>query len=547
MKFSKIIGDFDSKTISDAERALSAVILEIGVRQDNAHVGSALGGDPLLFTLIYPLEHIATKNISTAATDGKRYYWNPDFVNSLNRVGLRIVCAHEAWHAIYMHPQRRGSRNPKLWNIAVDYVVNSVAMDDLKSRNQDPSKLFKENLGDFVTLDVYAKYIQDPFNLPEEMKYMENDSDDENSDEYSLTEDEENNLTEKEKKDLKDAAKKKNKKVFYFADPGLEKDMKKPERIYDYLYALLPKCPECGRPGVYIPPKKDEEKESGEDGDNEQSQAKDKNENKNADSDSDKDSDGSNDNSGKHGCNENGCGTCGDCHDIFGFGNTIDDHMDADESPEKMAKRLADAIHSAKRMAGNVPAGLEEELGKLIAPKIKWQDIIRSTITQKRDGNSRSDWTRFRSRPLFAGLLVPKRVNNVVSFATLLDTSGSMSVEDMTFGISQLQVIDERSEGWVVPADSDIYWDKATRLRKVDHEELSKVKVIGRGGTMYHSFFSDYEKKLGKCDFLMLITDGYLLDTDIANMKDPGIPVYWIITSTSNFKPPFGRAFYLRN
>lgn len=544
MKFSKVIGDFDKKVIADAEKALSAVMLEIGVKSDNAHVGSSLGGDPLLFTLIYPMEHIATNSLPTAGTDGKRYYWNPEFVLKLNRIGLRIVCAHEAWHAIYMHPQRRGSRNPKLWNIAVDYIVNGVAMDDLKSRSQDPGKLFSENLGNYVTLDIYAKYLQDPFNLPPEMQALEDDSE-ESSEEYSLTEDEEKNLTEEEKKDLKELLKKKKTKPFYFADPNLDKDLKKPEKIYDYLYSLLPKCPECGKVGVYVPPKDKEEND-----DNKQ-QAKSKQDGKDQggqeQGDSGPDGQKQQDDGGDQCDHDHGCGTCGHGHDIFGMGGTLDEHMDSEESQEKMAKRLADAIHSAKRMAGSIPAGLEEELGKLMAPKIRWQDIIRSTMTEKRDGNSRNDWTRFKSRPLFAGLLIPKRVNNVTTFATLLDTSGSMSIEDITFGISQLQVIDERSEGWVVPADCDIYWDKATKLRKVDSEELSKVKVVGRGGTMYHSFFSDYEKKLGKCDFLILITDGYLMDTDIAEMRDPGIPVYWIITSTSTFKPPFGRAFYLRN
>ena len=40
----------------------------------------------------------------------------------------------------------------------------------------------------------------------------------------------------------------------------------------------------------------------------------------------------------------------------------------------------------------------------------------------------------------------------------------------------------------------------------------------------------------------------YLLDTDIAEMKDPGIPVYWICTSgNSSFNPPFGKLYQLRD
>ena len=63
---------------------------------------------------------------------------------------------------------------------------------------------------------------------------------------------------------------------------------------------------------------------------------------------------------------------------------------------------------------------------------------------------------------------------------------------------------------------------------------------------MFSDYFADYEKHIGKCDFLIVMSDGYLMDTDIAEMKDPGIPVYWIIVSGCDFHAPFGRVFVLR-
>jgi hypothetical protein len=64
---------------------------------------------------------------------------------------------------------------------------------------------------------------------------------------------------------------------------------------------------------------------------------------------------------------------------------------------------------------------------------------------------------------------------------------------------------------------------------------------------MFADFFDDYKDNIGECDFLVIITDGYLLDTDIASMKNPGIDVYWIITSGSSFNAPFGKVFSLRD
>lgn len=565
MKFSKVIGKIDEKLIHQAEEKLSTIFLELGTRYNNEHIGTGMGGDPLIFGLMYPVEHVATLNMPTAATDGRRYYWNPKFILKQSKIGLRIICGHEAWHALYMHPQRRGSRLPKLWNIAVDYIVNGTVMDDFKARKLDPKEMFTKHLGAYKTLSEYAELLKDPFKDEELVKDAISEQ---NLPKVDLpAADDEKDLTEDQIKELERREKKKN---FYFADPDIEDDMRRPEKIYDLLYKLLPKCPKCGSIGIYKKPK-DKNKDKGDKSKNKGKNKKDKGDQKDQE-DQSKDKGGDQNDSHDHGdgqpCNcpnhqdgqddngnnqgqgqgdcDHGCDSCGDGIDIFGLGGTVDDHMDTEESEEKLAKRVSDAMEAAKKMAGHVPAALEDELGLLTAPKVTWQDIIRTRLVKARAGNGRNDWTRFKTRPMFSGLLVPKRKNYHADFGCLLDTSGSMSKDDMAFGISQLASLDERSEGKIVCADSEIYWDEATKIKKCNPEELSKVKVRGRGGTVFGKFTSDYEKYLGKCDFLIIITDGYLIDTDVASMVNPGIDVVWLLTSPSGFNPPFGRKFDLR-
>lgn len=559
MKFSKIIGKIDPKLVAQAEEKLSQIFLELGTRYDNEHVGTGMGGDPLIFGLLVPVEHVCTLNMPTAATDGKRYYWNPNFVLKQSKIGLRIICGHEAWHALYMHPQRRGSRLPRLWNIAVDYIVNGTVMDDFKARKMDPKEQFTKHLGRFLTLNEYAEFLKDPFKA--NAKMMEEAAAASNSGITLPGPDEDRELTPEEQKELEEREKR---MTFFYADPDLEEDMKRPEKIYDFLYNLLPKCPKCGSVGKYKMPPPDQKDKS--------SKKKSKNDQKGQSSDKEQDkeqSDQQSDQNGQQpdqssGCDGNqhqdqcgcpsqnpsvgsgGCDECGGGIDIFGVGGTVDDHIDTSESEEKLAKRISDAMEAAKKMAGHVPGSLEDELGKLTAPKVTWQDIIRTRILKARSGNGKNDWTKFKTRPMFSGLLVPKRKNYYAHFGCLLDTSGSMSKEDMAFGLSQLQSLDERSEGTITPADSEIYWDKSTKLKNCSQEELSKVKVYGRGGTIWGEYFSDYEKHIGKCDFLIVITDGYLMDSDIAQMKHPGIDTIWLVTSGTDFKPPFGRAFDLR-
>lgn len=572
MKFSRVIGKIDPKLVSQAEERLSQVFLELGTRYDNEHVGTGLGGDPLIFSLMYPVEHICTMNIPTAATDGKRYYWNPKFILKHSRKGMRIVCGHEAWHAIYMHPSRRGSRNPKLWNIAVDYIVNGTVMEDFKARKKDPAAEFTKNLGRFMPFDTFCEFVKNPFQkIPgfEDVApgIQDPNAPDPNCNLPGPAEDRE--LTPQEKKELE---KREKGAKFYYADPNLDEDLKRPEKLYDILYNLLPKCPKCGRLGMYQMPNKGNKGQKGQKGqqgqqgqqgqgdqpgqgqDPGQGQGQGQHDHGDGAPCNCPDHNGQGQGQGQggpgqgqtQGTGDGPCDHCGGGVDIFGLGGTVDDHMDSEESEEKLAKRISDAMEAAKKMAGYVPAALEDELGKLTAPKITWQDVIRTRLVKARAGNDRNDWTRFRSRPMFTGLLVPKRRSMVARFGCLLDTSGSMSKDDMAFGLSQLQSLDSRSEGTIVPADATIYWEEATKIRTADKDELMKVKVVGRGGTKYAEFFTDYEKNIGECDFLIVVTDGFLLDTDIAEMKHPGVDVIWLITSGSAFNPPFGRAFDLR-
>jgi predicted metal-dependent peptidase len=74
---------------------------------------------------------------STAATDGRNFYFNSKFIKMLEPRELEFLFGHEVLHVVYDHFGRRGSRDPQLWNVANDYCVNA----DLK----------KHHVGQFIT------------------------------------------------------------------------------------------------------------------------------------------------------------------------------------------------------------------------------------------------------------------------------------------------------------------------------------------------------------------------------------------------------------
>lgn len=60
----------------------------------------------------------------TAATDGRRLYYNREFIKGLSQAELKFLIGHEVLHCVYAHIGRRGARDPKIWNMANDYIVN---------------------------------------------------------------------------------------------------------------------------------------------------------------------------------------------------------------------------------------------------------------------------------------------------------------------------------------------------------------------------------------------------------------------------------------
>ena len=61
----------------------------------------------------------------TAATDGRNFFYNTEFIKKLSPKETEFLFGHETLHNVYDHMGRRGDRDPRMWNIADDYCVNA--------------------------------------------------------------------------------------------------------------------------------------------------------------------------------------------------------------------------------------------------------------------------------------------------------------------------------------------------------------------------------------------------------------------------------------
>jgi predicted metal-dependent peptidase len=104
-------------------------------------------------SILFSLKQQFTEDMPTAATDGKNLLINPNFFWDLptnQRIGL---LAHEVLHVALDHMHRRENREPQLWNVAADYVINYALSN--AGYSLPPGALIDSQYRDMSTVQVY--------------------------------------------------------------------------------------------------------------------------------------------------------------------------------------------------------------------------------------------------------------------------------------------------------------------------------------------------------------------------------------------------------
>jgi predicted metal-dependent peptidase len=64
--------------------------------------------------------------VPIAATDGDKFYYNPEGCATLSMDEAKGLWAHEVLHIAMLHQLRMQSRNPRKWNTAADFAINVI-------------------------------------------------------------------------------------------------------------------------------------------------------------------------------------------------------------------------------------------------------------------------------------------------------------------------------------------------------------------------------------------------------------------------------------
>jgi predicted metal-dependent peptidase len=66
----------------------------------------------------------------TTATDARAFYYNPEYIAGLSLEQTQFMLAHEALHCALSHFARRAHRLQHRWDLACDYAINPLLIDD---------------------------------------------------------------------------------------------------------------------------------------------------------------------------------------------------------------------------------------------------------------------------------------------------------------------------------------------------------------------------------------------------------------------------------
>ena len=87
---------------------------------------------PFLGALVLrlPLSAADPQWCPTTATDARKFYYNPEFIDSLSMGQTQFMLAHEALHCALSHFARRQHRVQHRWDLACDFAINPLLLED---------------------------------------------------------------------------------------------------------------------------------------------------------------------------------------------------------------------------------------------------------------------------------------------------------------------------------------------------------------------------------------------------------------------------------
>jgi predicted metal-dependent peptidase len=203
--------------------------------------------------------------------------------------------------------------------------------------------------------------------------------------------------------------------------------------------------------------------------------------------------------------------------------------LPAGMAPEEIKRKIKEAVEATKSR-GKLPAGLEEYLDDVIAPKIGWKTLLYRFITTVK--GDEVNWSKRNNTMRQAGYFPTYESEQLEDIVFAIDTSGSLSQEQLTQFMSEVAEVLTSCEVknlHVIQCDADV--QSHDIVQTGDLKLLRSMKVKGRGGTDFDPVFKYVEANGIKPAVLIYLTDG----AGFCSVNPPPFPVLWIVDNDGGY------------
>lgn len=178
-------------------------------------------------------------------------------------------------------------------------------------------------------------------------------------------------------------------------------------------------------------------------------------------------------------------------------------------TPEDWEREWEKVAVQARNIAAGTTAG--NALARLFERRqaMRWKQLLKSTVARAvaQHGRDEQSMTR-RNRRSPARIIYPGWMSRKVSVACIVDTSGSVSDEQLTQILSEVMDIAKVGEAriYLVTHDAQVQFSGWVDGTKRDQVARS---FVGRGGTTFSVAYDELERVRRRFDAVIHLTDGY--------------------------------------
>jgi len=185
---------------------------------------------------------------------------------------------------------------------------------------------------------------------------------------------------------------------------------------------------------------------------------------------------------------------------------------------------------------GNLPSELTRAIDDLINPQLPWHVYLQNYLSTK----TKDDYSWKKPNRRYTEYMPSRYSEGIGNVIVAIDTSGSITREDLTFILSEIQYIKDTfniSKLTLISCDSSIH-----NIHEVEMgDSLLDLPFNGGGGTDIQPIL-DYAQE-NDPTVVIYFTDGYMN----LRVTPPSYDFLWVIYNNPDFIAPFGSAVHYKS